>query len=185
MKKKQFLYVLVIVGVLISLAMGSGQLSAEPQADDSSLPIYVRPSIRFGTDERTLHITGYFDSPVSGAKECPLFQPEVYVAGYRRMGDQSRLRVRHLLAKDRLILGANVFYDTRETSWGTHHDQIGMGLEAMAEIPMGSLDLGVSGRFNYYIPLSDPIRSTRFTGGGPTSGFLFREGGSMPSGAAR
>ncbi len=177
MKKKQFLYVLVIVGVLISLAMGSGQLSAEPQADDSSFPIYVRPSIRFGTDERTLYITDILIPLYQGQKNVLFFNPRFTSQDIGGWETNLGLGYRHLLAKDRLILGGNVFYDTRETSWGTHHDQIGMGLEAMAEIPMGSLDLGVSGRFNYYIPLSDPIRSTRFTGGGPASGFIFREGG--------
>jgi hypothetical protein len=177
MKKKQLLYVLVIVGVLLSLTMGSGRLAAAPETDDSSLPIYVRPSVRFGTDDRTLYIMDILIPLYQGQKDVLFFNPRFTAQDIDGWETNVGLGYRHLFLNDRLMIGANVFYDTRETSWSTYHDQIGMGLEAMGEIPIGSLDLGVTGRFNYYIPLTDPITTNRSIGGGAGSGFVFREGG--------
>ncbi len=189
MKKKHLLYVFAIVGVLLSLTMGSGRLAAAPEAapgsapqvgpaaEDTKLPIYARPSVRFGTDDRTLYIMDILIPLYQGQKNVLFFNPRFTAQDIDGWETNLGLGYRHLFLNDRLILGANVFYDTRETSWATYHDQIGMGLEAMGEIPIGSLDLGLTGRFNYYIPLTDPITTNRSIGGGTGSGFIFREGG--------
>ncbi|MBN1574159.1 MAG: inverse autotransporter beta domain-containing protein, partial [Deltaproteobacteria bacterium] len=113
-----------------------------------------RPGVRFGTESRVLYIMDFL---------IPLYQDEKNIvfsnikytpndhegwevnlgAGYRR-----------LLWDEKLILGLNAYYDQRRTDWGTNHEQWGLGLEAMADIPLESFNLGLTGRFNYYYPLS-------------------------------
>lgn len=54
---------------------------------------------------------------------------------------------RHLLAPKNLILGANVYYDYRETSLQSRFNQVGFGLEILGE--------WVDARANYYLPEDD------------------------------
>jgi hypothetical protein len=54
---------------------------------------------------------------------------------------------RHLLAPKHLILGANVYYDYRETSLGSRFNQLGFGLEILGD--------WVDARANYYLPDDD------------------------------
>ncbi len=129
--------------------------AAEEKADPGSAwNIYFRPGVRFGTESRVLYIMDFL---------IPLYQDEKNIvfsnikytpndhdgwelnvgAGYRR-----------LLWDDQLILGLNAYYDKRRTDWGTNHEQWGVGLEAMADIPLEPFNLGLTGRFNYYYPLS-------------------------------
>ena len=84
---------------------------------------------------------------------------------------------RRLLWNNDLILGINAYYDKRRTDWGTNHEQWGIGLEAMADIPLEAFDLGLTGRFNYY-SLSPTRRSTAWglpmpATPSPTAGLYF------------
>ncbi len=74
-----------------------------------------------------------------------------------------------MLMDKHLLLGVNGFYDWRKTPWGTHHEQWGIGAEIMAEIPIKDIDLGLTGRVNYYHTLTSPHIEL-----GPNGGYQHR-----------
>ena len=57
------------------------------------------------------------------------------------------LGFRHLNPEQKLIFGANIFYDSRWTAMDSHFEQLGLGAEFMSEL--------FDARFNYYIPDTD------------------------------
>jgi hypothetical protein len=129
---------------------------AADKADDTdpTWNIYFRPGVRFGTESRVLYILDFL-VPLYRDDKNILFGNVKYTpndhdgwelnvgAGYRR-----------ILLDEKLLLGLNAYYDKRRTDWGTNHEQWGVGLEAMADLPLKPFDLGLTGRFNYYYPLS-------------------------------
>jgi len=158
MKLKKFISItlfLILVTALVTAIFAAPSFAADEKKDTGSAwNIYFRPGVRFGTESRVLYIMDFL---------IPLYQDENNIffsnikytpndhdgwelnlgAGYRR-----------LLLDDKLLLGLNAYYDKRKTDWGTNHEQWGVGLEAMADIPLEAFNLGLTGRFNYYYPLS-------------------------------
>jgi len=126
-------------------------------ADDIAYSIYFRPGVRFGTDSRTLYIMDLL-VPLYRDEKNILFGNIKYTPNDRSGWEiNAGMGYRRLLWDEKLILGANAYYDRRKTDWGTDHEQWGVGLEAMADIPLESFafDLGLTARLNYYHPLSD------------------------------
>lgn len=160
--------------VLIMLCSGLVALpaaAAEP-SDDPAWTIYARPGVRFGTDDRTLFIMDFIVPLYDGEKNLLFFNPRYTLGDGDGWETNLGLGYRHLLFDDKLILGANVYYDMRRTSWGSYHKQVGFGFEAMTEL---NKYVALTGRFNYYIPLTDPIVSGG--GGGGGGGYVFRDEG--------
>ncbi|MBN1574338.1 MAG: inverse autotransporter beta domain-containing protein [Deltaproteobacteria bacterium] len=131
--------------------------------DDQKWTIHFSPGIRWGTDNRTLYILDFL---------VPLYQDErniLFVNAKYTPNDLNGwetnlgLGYRHILIDEYLLLGINGFYDWRKTPWGTRHTQWGVGAEVMVEL--GILEdgggLGLTGRFNYYQPLTDAIVEVR------------------------
>jgi len=76
------------------------------------------------------------------------------ITWYRKAADQGNaagqynlgVGYRHLLPNN-VILGANVYYDYRETQLGSEFEQLGLGVEVLSE--------WVDARANYYLPEDD------------------------------
>ena len=154
-----------------SIILFPSTASAETN-DVSSEPkwtVYFRPGVRFGTDNRTLYIMDFLvplyqdDRNVFFAS--PKFTPNDQDGWEANLG----LGYRRLLFDDRLIFGVNGFYDQRKISWGSIYEQWGVGAEVMADIPIGKADLGITGRFNYYHPLTSAKIYI-----GPNGGYVYR-----------
>lgn len=128
--------------------------ATEGGGSDPPWTIYYRPGVRFGSDNRTLYINDFL-IPIYQDDKNILFNNTKFTPN-----DQNGWEVnvgigyRRLLLDDRLILGVNGFYDQRKTPWGTYHEQWGLGTEVMADVPVGRVSLGLTGRFNYYWPLT-------------------------------
>jgi hypothetical protein len=84
------------------------------------------------------------------------------------------LGYRHMLFDDSVIIGLNGFFDRRKTPWGSIHEQWGVGAEAMAELPVGEINLGLTGRFNYYRPITSARIETTM---GDPDGYIFMGNG--------
>jgi len=142
--------ILPLILVFFSLAAVFVPVSglAADQTDD--LSVYFRPAVRFGTDDRVLYILDFFVPVYRGNNDLLFvnakFTPDNHHAWETNLG----VGYRRLVMGDRLVLGGNLFYDHRKTRYGSHFDQLGLGFEAMAE-PGG---IGITGRFNYYQPLT-------------------------------
>ncbi len=146
---------LVLVTALFTLIFAAPSTAAEEKKDTGSAwNIYFRPGVRFGTESRVLYIMDFL---------IPLYQDEnnIFFSNIKYTPndhDGWELNVgagyRRLLWEEKLLLGLNAYYDKRRTDWGTNHEQWGVGLEAMADIPLEAFNLGLTGRFNYYYPLS-------------------------------
>jgi len=59
--------------------------------------------------------------------------------------------IRRIVLDDHLIVGGNIFYDTRESERGFHYEQLGLGLELLTD--------WVDARANYYLPNNDGDRN--------------------------
>ncbi len=136
--------------------------------------IYFRPGVRFGTDDRTLFIMDFLVPLYRDDKNILFFNPKLTPDDLDGLEANLGIGYRRLLFADKVIVGGNVFYDTRRTGWGTYWDQIGVGAEAMAEF---NKYLALTARFNYYIPLTDPRVVGYAGGGGGGTGYFFRTGG--------
>ena|GEM_PF-576683 len=163
------------VTLFIVLAAALATLPVEAVAqdiktDDSTYNIYFRPAIRWGTNGRTLYIADFFIPLYQGDKSIlfanPKFTPNDHDGWELNVG----LGYRHLLLDDNLLLGLNAFYDKRRSDRGNYFDQWGIGTEIMADIPIGDMDLGLTGRFNFYSPISNARIEYEGTG----SGHLFQ-----------
>jgi len=77
------------------------------------------------------------------------------------------LGVRYLLPDREIILGANVFYDSIDSQYGNHFDQLGLGLEFLSR--------WFDARVNWYLPDD----STYETGRSATSRQRTRTGGTF------
>jgi Inverse autotransporter, beta-domain len=124
-------------------------------AGDTGYSVYFRPGVRFGTDDRTLYIMDLLVPFYQDDKNIVFGNIKYTPNNHDGWEINAGMGYRRLLWDDQLILGANAYYDRRKTDWGTDHEQWGVGLEAMTDIPLESFDLGLTARFNYYHPLSD------------------------------
>ena len=148
LKTMTLLYI-VICGFVFNTAL------VYPQQNESSEGMTIFPSIwpvknttavRYG-DNRTL---GYNDLilPVYGDEKNIIFLNQ------KTNGDDNSstelnfgLGMRHLVDDESLILGANVFYDTRKTSYNNRHQQVGVGVELLSD----KFDI----RSNFYYPTTN------------------------------
>jgi len=173
MKRTKLLIGLILIvtscvwGVCVPTAFGA----APETTADPSWTIYFRPGVRFGSDDRTLFIMDFLVPLYRGDKDIVFFNPKLTPDDHDGLEVNLGIGYRRLLFDDRVILGGNVFYDNRRTGWGTRWEQIGLGVEAMAEF---NKYVALTGRFNYYIPLTDPKVSGT---GGPATGYYFHTGG--------
>jgi hypothetical protein len=141
------------------------------EEEGSPWTLYFRPGVRFGTDDRTLFILDFLVPLYQGRRNIVFFNPKFTPNNQEGWEVNLGLGYRHLLIDERLVLGINAFYDTRRTDWGTYHRQWGLGAEVMTELPVADAwDLGLTGRFNYYSPLT----SARITGAGGAVGYFFQ-----------
>ncbi len=176
MNLKRILGTMLVLCAIAVFAVPVSGLAAEK---DNDLSVYFRPGVRFGTDDRTLFIMDFLVPIYRGDKNIVFLNTKLTPDDLDGFEVNLGIGYRHLLFNDRLILGGNVFYDNRRTGWGTHWAQVGVGAEAMAEF---NKYLALTGRFNYYIPLTDP-RVTGGGGGGAGAGYFFRQQGIWTSGA--
>jgi hypothetical protein len=160
---KRFLTLVLVLSATIAAFPVAGHTADSPE----NWTVYFRPAVRFGTDDRTLYIMDFLVPLYQGEKDILFFNPKFTPNDADGWETNLGIGYRHLLLKDKLMLGANVFYDTRRTPWGTYWDQVGVGAEAMTEINKYA---AFTGRFNYYIPLTDPIVG----GGGFGDGYIFK-----------
>jgi hypothetical protein len=149
--------------VLILMTLTAAMLALPAYAGESDHPwtIYFHPGVRFGTDNRTLYIMDFLVPLYQGDKNILFFNPRFTPNDQDGWETNLGFGYRHLLFNDKLILGGNFYYDRRHTGWGTNHEQIGFGFEAMTEI---NRNLALTARFNYYIPMSDAIVANGITG---------------------
>ena len=126
--------------------------------DPSEWRIYFHPGVRFGTDDRVI---GYYDVlvPVYLTDTSMLFVNPRFSHDSTH-GHEWNLGggYRQILWDNQLMLGLNAYYDLKKDGRsGYWFDQWGMGFEAMGEfdnvIASGG-GLGLTGRFNFYVPLS-------------------------------
>jgi len=153
LKRNFFISILLAIVLLVPFA---GQISADDSPDTK---IYFRPAVRWGTNDRVLYVMDFLVPLYQGEKSIVFsnikFTPDNHDGWETNLG----FGYRHMVIDDGLILGANIFYDHRRTMWGSHFDQFGVGIEAMAEVN----GVGLTGRANYYYPLPEEETGT---GGG-------------------
>ena len=107
-----------------------------------------RPGVMAGDGDNETDFFFEFFIPVWGDNE-----DIVFLNPHLRLDDKNSREVnvglgyRRLLFSDRLILGANVYYDTMRSRHEFGYQQVGFGLEALSKW----LDV----RFNYYQPVND------------------------------
>ena len=151
--KKSAIYVAMLF-LLIGIAAPSAMLAQE----EPDWTIYFHPGIRFGTDDRVI---GYYDVlvPVYLTDTSMLFVNPRFSHDSTH-GHEWNLGggYRQILWDNQLMLGLNAYYDLKKDGRsGYWFDQWGMGFEAMGEfdnvIASGG-GLGLTGRFNFYVPLS-------------------------------
>jgi hypothetical protein len=146
MNLKQILGLTLVLCAIAAFAVPITGLAAD---DTKDLSLYFRPAVRFGTDDRTLFIMDFllpvYRDDANIVFLNTKFTPDTDEAWETNAG----LGYRRLVLDDKLVLGGNLFYDHRKTKYGSHFDQIGLGLEAMAELS----GIGLTTRLNYYQPL--------------------------------
>lgn len=139
---------IVVVTALLTLALTLVSVSVVfSQEEEDAYKMYMRPGIRFGSNSRVI---GYYDFMV------PLYTSDTNVLFFNpklshddRSGYEWNLGLgyRHMLMDEKLILGANAYWDWRNSSTGNKFQQIGLGLEVFTE--------WVNARANGYISISD------------------------------
>jgi len=155
---KAFKRTAVYIAIFIILVMAGSIPGAAIAQDQSDWDIYFHPGIRFGTDDRVI---GFYDVlvPVYLTDTSMLFINPRFSHDSTH-GHEWNLGggYRQILWDDQLMLGLNAYYDLKKDGRsGYWFDQWGMGFEAMGEFDNVLAEgggLGLTGRFNFYIPLS-------------------------------
>ena len=107
-----------------------------------------RPGVMAGDGDNETDFTFEFFIPMWGDNESLVFfNPHFRLDDKDSKELNVGLGYRRLLFNDRLILGANVYYDTMRSRYDFGYEQVGFGLEALSKW----LDM----RFNYYQPIND------------------------------
>ncbi len=148
MNMKRILSIALVLGALAAILPVSGYAADDAKANDWT--IYLRPAIRFGTDDRTLFILDILAPVYRGDKDILFLNAKFTPDDHDAWETNAGIGYRRLLADDRLILGGNFFYDHRKTARGNNFDQLGLGVEAMGELK----GIGLTTRINYYQPLT-------------------------------
>jgi hypothetical protein len=153
-RTKLFITIITVTTIVFGLLSSNVSAAGEKAKDDPKWTIYFHPGVRFGTDDRTLYIMDYLVPLYQGDKNILFANPKYTPNDKDGWEVNLGLGYRHLLFNDSVILGVNGFYDRRKTPWGSIHEQWGIGAEVMAEVPVGEIDLGLTGRVNYYRPIT-------------------------------
>ena len=148
--------------------------------DPTDWTVYFHPGIRFGTDDRVI---GFYDvlAPVYLSENSILFVNPRF-SHDSDDGHEWNLGggYRHILWDNQLMLGINAYYDIKKHGdSGKYFDQWGMGFEAMGEfddVLASGGGLGLTGRFNFYVPL-DGSKSS-----GTGEGYAFKSLGIYSTG---
>ncbi|MDP8218263.1 MAG: hypothetical protein P9M03_06015 [Candidatus Theseobacter exili] len=115
------------------------------QEDKSfKMPPFV---ISFGGRAGDNDVDGYVDllAPVIGNETgVVMLNPKGSFSEHSENEQNLGLVLRKMLLDNKAIIGGNVFYDSRESTYGNHYDQLGLGIEMLTE--------WIDGRFNYYLP---------------------------------
>ena len=155
------------MGLLLAAAAFGGSLRVGAEETNTSAGV-TAPSgaLEGGTSGRVTAGFRYSDEaqeyygdvlfPVLGAADSRLF---LDLRGTALEDAEQELNAglvfRQLLSERGLILGANVFYDTRWTELDNTFDQVGVGLEVLSR--------RVDVRANYYHPLTDEEELSEFS----------------------
>lgn len=131
----------------------SSDLTLSPETKDfwiidspKEWPSQIMGGIRSGSRQK---IKGYSDNliPFVGTKATIIFADVKTVLGAANTNEENiGLGARSLLFDEKLILGANFFYDTKYTENKVRHNQLGFGLEGLSK--------WVDARANFYFPIS-------------------------------
>lgn len=146
---------LLAVGLLSASAFAGQEISRpQPSADKCEIvaPELEAPRLAAGTFTLGGKFSedlssGYFDALVPFAE---IGSTTLFLSGRATIDndDQEIYSIgggaRYLVPTADVILGANVFYDSIESRFGNHYDQLGLGLEVLTR--------WVDARFNYYLP---------------------------------
>ena len=142
-------YVAVFVGLLASVllsaviyAQGDVETSLEQEGTARS-EAALTLGVQGGEDSAAFY--GDILVPLS------IDDVSVWLVNVRGAGDDASenelnigLAYRHLLSSKSIIIGGNIYYDSRWTESNNQFDQLGVGLEL--------LSMWVDARFNYYLP---------------------------------
>jgi len=154
MNFKRIFGIVIVLSALAAIVPASGY--AADTANDWT--IYLRPAVRFGTDDRVIFIIDALAPVYRGDKDIVFINTKFSPDNHEAWEINAGVGYRRLVLDDKLVLGANMFYDHRKTKYGSHFNQLGLGFEAMAE-PGG---IGLTGRFNLYVPLNNGNRGAGF-----------------------
>jgi hypothetical protein len=149
MNIRRILGLVIVLAALVTVLPVPGYAADDAKANDWT--IYLRPAIRFGTDDRTLFILDLLAPVYRGGNDVLFLNAKFTPDDHDAWETNAGIGYRRLLFSDRMVLGGNFFYDHRKTRRGNHFDQLGLGIEAMAE-PGG---IGLTARVNYYQPLTE------------------------------
>ena len=139
---------LVSAALLCGLCAPAVSWSEEGQVRPS-LTIYAYPQVRWGTDDRTIYSFDFLVPLWQTERDILFFNPKFSLDDQKGSEVNLGFGYRHLVFSDRVILGVNGYYDSRNTGWDTRHEQAGLGAEVMTE--------WVTGRFNGYFAVSGPV----------------------------
>jgi hypothetical protein len=157
MSFKRLLSIAVVLSAL-AVAIPVSGLAADDAGTADDWTIYLRPAVRFGSDDRVLFIVDALVPVYRGADDIVFingkFTPDNREAWETNFG----VGYRKMVVADKLVLGGNFFYDHRKTRYGSHFNQLGLGFEAMAELN----GIGLTTRFNYYQPITGANRGAGF-----------------------
>jgi hypothetical protein len=149
----KFVSIAVLSACILALAIPSFAQQASSGKDSSfwfidapkEWPAQVMPGLRGGTKK----LKSYIDNliPILGTKDVILFTDYKSVMGARGSNEENiGVGLRDLIFDEKLIAGANFFYDTRYTEAHLRHNQVAFGLEGLTKW----VDL----RSNFYFPVS-------------------------------
>ncbi len=148
-------WIFVLTGLVLTAAVFAQEnvTSTEVAAPDAVLQeerlarLPAELTVGFQTRESETEGIGDLLIPVwsSGGKGLLFVNPRTAMTDHDGKEVNIGMGFRHLLLNEKLILGANLYYDYRDTGY-SHYDQWGAGLELLSD--------WVDARFNYYDPES-------------------------------
>lgn len=147
---------LFAIALFAASAFAGQEVKPRPDAGKGKIlvPLEEEPHHRLAAGTLTLggkfseHLsTGYFDALIPFAE---VGGTTFFLSGRTLIDDSDQeiysigAGARYLVPDADMILGANVFYDSLESRFGNHYDQLGLGLEVLTR--------WVDARFSYYLP---------------------------------
>ncbi len=145
--------VLLLLVLVLAPASGFAAEKAKPQKADESmnqsdeLPV---PELTLGARAGDGIVEGYGDilAPIFATKSGIVFvNPRMSATDHSAEEYNLGFGYRHLLREKGMILGANIYYDHRETELENRFNQVGFGVEYLSD--------WIDARANYYLPDDD------------------------------